>query len=332
MARLIESAVKYGGITMKYLVTGGAGFIGSTLVNRISKDAEIVIVDDLSMGDVNNIEGLTERQIEFVKGSVTNTALMERILSTNQFDYIFHFAAVASVADSVARPVETHQVNFESVLNLLELCRKYQNGLKRLVFASSAAVYGDEETLPKVEESVIRPLTPYAVDKFAAERYALNYATLYGVPTSAVRFFNVYGPNQNPASPYSGVLSILTDRYQKRLQGEESSFTLFGDGSQTRDFVFIEDVVDALLLVAESKDSLANVYNVGTGNAISLNDVIKVYQEFLKIDLPIQYQDVRSGDIQASYANIDKLKSLGYSPKYTVLSGIQAYLKATIQK
>lgn len=317
---------------MKYLVTGGAGFIGSTLVNRVSKNAEIVIVDDLSMGDLKNIEGLAERQIQFVKGSVTDTDLMKRVLSNNQFDYIFHFAAVASVADSVARPVETHQVNFESVLNLLELCRNYQNDLKRLVFASSAAVYGDEPTLPKAEESVIRPLTPYAVDKFAAERYALNYATLYGVPTSAVRFFNVYGPNQNPASPYSGVLSILTDRYQKRLNGEEASFTLFGDGSQTRDFVFIEDVVDALLLVAESAESLANVYNVGTGDAISLNDVIKVYRDFLKTDLPIHHEAVRSGDIPASYANIAKLKSLGYAPKYTILSGIQAYLEATISR
>lgn len=317
---------------MKYLVTGGAGFIGSTLVNRVSTNAEIVIVDDLSMGDLKNIEGLAERQIQFVEGSVTDTDLMKRVLSNNQFDYIFHFAAVASVADSVARPVETHQVNFESVLNLLEFCRNYQNDLKRLVFASSAAVYGDEPTLPKAEESVIRPLTPYAVDKFAAERYALNYATLYGVPTSAVRFFNVYGPNQNPASPYSGVLSILTDRYQKRLNGEEASFTLFGDGSQTRDFVFIEDVVDALLLVAESAESLANVYNVGTGDAISLNDVIKVYRDFLKTDLPIHHEAVRSGDIPASYANIAKLKSLGYAPKYTILSGIRAYLEATIQK
>lgn len=317
---------------MKYLVTGGAGFIGSTLVNRVSKNAEIVIVDDLSMGDLKNIEGLAERQIQFVEGSVTDTDLMKRVLSNNQFDYIFHFAAVASVADSVARPVETHQVNFESVLNLLEFCRNYQNDLKRLVFASSAAVYGDEPTLPKAEESVIRPLTPYAVDKFAAERYALNYATLYGVPTSAVRFFNVYGPNQNPASLYSGVLSILTDRYQKRLNGEEASFTLFGDGSQTRDFVFIEDVVDALLLVAESAESLANVYNVGTGDAISLNDVIKVYRDFLKTDLPIHHEAVRSGDIPASYANIAKLKSLGYAPKYTILSGIQAYLEATISR
>lgn len=317
---------------MKYLVTGGAGFIGSTLVNRVSKNAEIVIVDDLSMGDLKNIEGLAERQIQFVEGSVTDTDLMKRVLSNNQFDYIFHFAAVASVADSVARPVETHQVNFESVLNLLELCRNYQNDLKRLVFASSAAVYGDEPTLPKAEESVIRPLTPYAVDKFAAERYALNYATLYGVPTSAVRFFNVYGPNQNPASPYSGVLSILTDRYQKRLNGEEASFTLFGDGSQTRDFVFIEDVVDALLLVAESAESLANVYNVGTGDAISLNDVIKVYRDFLKTDLPIHHEAVRSGDIPSSYANIAKLKSLGYAPKYTILSGIQAYLEATVSR
>ena len=130
------------------------------------------------------------------------------------------------MADSVERPVETHQVNFESVLMLLELIRKYQKGLKRLVFSSSAAVYGDEPTLPKKEESVIRPLTPYAVDKFAAEQYVLDYNHLYGVKTSAVRFFNVYGPNQNPESPYSGVISILVDRYKKIQKGEDTQLSL----------------------------------------------------------------------------------------------------------
>lgn len=150
-----------------FLITGGAGFIGSTLANYYSKDNQVVVIDDLSMGQTENLN--TSENITFIEGSVIDQQLMEKVLQEYQFDYIFHLAAIASVADSVARPVETHQVNFESVLQLLELIRKYQKDLKRLVFASSAAVYGDEPTLPKQEESVIRPLTPYAVDKFASE-------------------------------------------------------------------------------------------------------------------------------------------------------------------
>ena len=215
-------------MSYKYLITGGAGFIGSTLANYLSKENSVIVIDDLSMGKEENL--IKSSKLQFINGSVTDSELMNDILSNNTFDYVFHLAAIASVADSVERPVETHQVNFESVLMLLELIRKYQKGLKRLVFSSSAAVYGDEPTLPKKEESVIRPLTPYAVDKFAAEQYVLDYNHLYGVKTSAVRFFNVYGPNQNPESPYSGVISILVDRYKKIQKGEDTQFILFGEG------------------------------------------------------------------------------------------------------
>lgn len=317
----------------KYLITGGAGFIGSTLAKRVAKENEVVIVDDLSMGDKKNIIGLGEKDnIRFIEGSVTDQSLMTGLLQEEQFDYIYHLAAIASVADSVARPVETHVVNFESVLSLLELCRKYQQSLKRLIFASSAAVYGDEPTLPKQEESVIRPLTPYAVDKFAAERYVLNHCHLYDVPTSAVRFFNVYGPNQNPKSPYSGVLSILTDRYQTLLNGKETSFTVFGDGQQTRDFVFVEDVIDALLLISDSQAALGNVYNVGTGEATSLNQVLAIYRDFLDTEISVEYTAGREGDIPRSYADVDRLKGLGFEPKFDVKTGIQAYLKQTLNR
>ncbi|MFY1067100.1 NAD-dependent epimerase/dehydratase family protein [Enterococcus sp. AD013-P3] len=319
---------------MDYLITGGAGFIGSTLINRLAEDLNnnIFVVDDLSMGELGNIDNMEERNINFIKASVTDSEVMEKLLVENNFDYIFHLAAVASVADSVARPLETHEVNFKSVLQLLELCRNYQTGLKRLVFASSAAVYGDEPTLPKQEESIIRPLTPYAVDKFAAERYVLNHYSLYGVPTSAVRFFNVYGPNQNPNSPYSGVLSILTDRFQKMIDQHESQFTVFGDGEQTRDFIFVEDVVDALLLVSKSESSLGNVYNVGTGTATSLNDVITLYKKIIEVDIPVVYTEAREGDIPRSFADNRRLVDLGFIPKYTIESGIQTYLESVLKK
>lgn len=307
-----------------YLITGGAGFIGSTLANHLSKENSVIVVDDLSMGKQENLDD--NSNLNLIKGSVTDKKLMEDIFSSNQFDYIFHLAAIASVADSVERPVETHQINFESVLMLLELIRKYQKDLKRLVFSSSAAVYGDEPTLPKHEESVIRPLTPYAVDKFAAEQYVLDYNHLYGVKTSAVRFFNVYGPNQNPESPYSGVISILVDRYKKIQKGEDTHFTLFGDGSQSRDFVFIEDVIQALLLVASKEESLGKQFNVGTGNAITLNELIEVIDETLGIKLALKHESERDGDIKDSVADISRLKGLGYNPNFSVQEGMKKYL------
>lgn len=308
------------------LITGGAGFIGSTLANHLSKKSSVIVLDDLSMGKEENL--VKNSNLTFVNGSVTDKELMNEVLSKNTFDYIFHLAAIASVADSVERPVETHQINFESVLMLLELIKKYQKDLKRLVFSSSAAVYGDEPTLPKKEESVIRPLTPYAVDKFAAEQYVLDYNHLYGIPTSAVRFFNVYGPNQNPESPYSGVISILVDRYKKIQAGAETEFTLFGDGSQSRDFVFIEDVIQALLLVASKEDSLGRQFNVGTGEALDLNELIGVIDEALDIKLPVKYEAERDGDIKDSVADISRLKSLGFKPNFSVQAGMRKYLES----
>lgn len=312
----------------KILITGGAGFIGSTLANHLGKENVVIVVDDLSMGKVENLE--MDRNITFIEGDVADSVLMEEIIRANQFDYIFHLAAVASVADSVARPVETHRVNFESVLMLLELVRKYQPNLKRIVFSSSAAVYGDEPTLPKKEESIIRPLTPYAIDKFAAEQYVLDYCHLYDVPGSAVRFFNVYGPNQNPNSPYSGVISILVDRYKKQLAGEKTSFTLYGDGSQSRDFVYIDDVIQALLLVANKEAALGEQFNVGTGKATTLLTLIQTIDQILETELTLEYQPERSGDIHDSLADISKIQSIGYLPNYDVLSGMKSYLKTEI--
>ena len=311
-------------MSYKYLITGGAGFIGSTLANYLSKENSVIVIDDLSMGKEENL--IKSSKLQFINGSVTDSELMNDILSNNTFDYVFHLAAIASVADSVERPVETHQVNFESVLMLLELIRKYQKDLKRLVFSSSAAVYGDEPTLPKKEESVIRPLTPYAVDKFAAEQYVLDYNHLYGVKTSAVRFFNVYGPNQNPESPYSGVISILVDRYKKIQKGEDTQFILFGEGSQSRDFVFIEDVVQALLLVAKKEESLGKQFNVGTGIATTLNGLIEIIDRTLGFKLPLEHEAERDGDIKESVADISRLKSLGFTPSFSVREGMKRYL------
>lgn len=310
---------------MNYLITGGAGFIGSTLANHLFRlGHRVTVVDDLSMGKKENLTS----GVHFIKASVTNQEFMTTLLKDDCYDYIFHLAAIASVADSVERPIETHQVNFDSVLSLLELTKKFQPKLKRLIFSSSAAIYGDEPTLPKKEESVIRPLTPYAIDKFSAEQYVLTYCRLYKVPTSVVRFFNVYGPNQNPESPYSGVISILVDQYKKIIAGKPSSFQMFGDGEQSRDFIYVEDVIQALLLVADNPSALGQQFNVGTGTAISLNQLIQTINQILKTELPVSYKKKRDGDIEISLADNQKLKKLGFSSNFSLLEGITQYLKS----
>lgn len=306
------------------LITGGAGFIGSNLANFYSSNYKIIVVDDLSMGNLANLNH--SDNIHFIKGDVTDTDFMLTVLSDYSFEYIFHLAAIASVADSIERPLETHKVNFESVLNLLELVRIYQGNLKKLIFSSSAAVYGDEPTFPKTEESAICPLTPYAIDKFSAERYVLAYNQLYNLPTAAVRFFNVYGINQNPKSPYSGVISILIDRYKKLNSGLSESFTIFGNGHQSRDFVYIDDVVQALSIIAETDDSLGNVYNIGTGHSTSLNTLIEISNQILDVRLPITHLPERSGDIMHSIADISKIKNLGYKSVFSINDGLLNYI------
>lgn len=280
------------------------------------------------MGKIENINHLPNTV--FHEKSVTDKEFMENLLTTENFDFIYHLAAVASVADSVVRPIETHVVNFDSTLIILETLRNMEESrLKRLVFASSAAVYGDEETLPKVEESVIRPLSPYAVDKFASEKFVLAYNNLYHVPTSAVRFFNVFGPNQNPNSPYSGVISIIVDAFERQIRlKEKSEFNLFGDGTQSRDFIYIADVVQALEIVAQSEDSLGNVYNVGTGMETEINDLLTFISEILDEEIIVNMLEERVGDIKKSVGDISQLSSLGFEQHYSVKEGLVEYLKS----
>lgn len=306
-------------VNSNILITGGAGFIGSSLANALLPENKVTVIDNLSMGDFDNLED--SNNLTKMVGDVTDSEFLKRIFSENDFGYIFHLAAVASVADSVARPYETHRVNFDSTMTILEILRQNKKSLKRFVFSSSAAVYGNELTLPKKEESVIRPLTPYAIDKFASEKMAMIYNDLYGVPTSATRFFNVYGPKQNPASPYSGFISILVNRLK-----EDTELTIFGDGRQSRDFVYIDDVIQALLLIATSERSLGNVYNVGTGISSTLNDLISLAQKITQKKLSIKFEAARQGDIKDSLSDISKLKEIGYSSVFDLANGMKKYL------
>lgn len=310
----------------KVLITGGAGFIGSTLADRLIKNGDqVVIVDDLSMGDIENLP--QSMNVTFYNESITKQAFMADLLITNNFDYIYLLAAIASVADSIERPIETHEVNQNANLNILETIRKEKLTPKKIVFSSSAAVYGNGPELPKKETSSIDPMSPYAIDKFATERFMVDYGKLYGLPTVCTRFFNVYGPKQNPKSPYSGVLSIVSDCLVKN-----DVFTLFGDGSQTRDYVYIDDVVDALLILATTSDAKWDVYNVATGQSISLIDVIGAYESASVEKLKVEKKEARLGDVQDSVADITKLRGLGYEPKVDVNTGLAKYWDALQEK
>lgn len=308
------------------LITGGAGFIGSNLANHLSQSMVITVIDNLSMGKLENLK--FNDNLTFIEGDICDDAVLENLLATQPFDYIFHFAAIASVADSVEHPLETNLVNFNATIRLLELVKTYQKNLKRLVFSSSASVYGDEPTIPKSEMSPIKPQTPYAVDKFASESYLINAYKLYNVPTSVARFFNVFGVNQNPKSPYSGVISILLDKYQALSNGEKIEFTLYGDGEQARDFIYIEDVIQGLLMIAKSEDSLGQVFNFGTGKMTTLNELIQVLNQSYQLELPVKKEAARKGDIEKSLADITKLKALGYCPKVSLEKGLSIYVNA----
>lgn len=251
--------------------------------------------------------------------SISDHQFMHQLLDDGRFDYIYYLAAVSSVADSVERPLETHEVNQESVVDTLEYIRSNHLPIKRFLFTSSAAVYGNLPDFPKREDSHVQPLTPYAIDKYASERFTIDYGNLYGLPTTAVRFFNVYGPRQNPDSPYSGVLSIIT-----KCMKEGKPFTLYGDGSQTRDFVYVDDVVSALITISK-QDGKPRVYNVANGDETPLIDVIHTYEEISGKQIAINYKESRNGDINKSRADITRLNSIGFSPKWSLKEGLKNY-------
>lgn len=303
---------------MKALVTGGAGFIGSHLVDHlVDKGIEVTVVDDLSMGSIDNID--SKDQVTIHVEDVRNEEFMNQLLLEQKFDYIYFLAAVASVYDSIEHPAETHTVNQTAVLNMLEFIRTSNLKIKKFLFTSSAAVYGNLPELPKREDSRVDPISIYAIDKYATERFALAYGNLYAIPTVCVRLFNVYGPRQNPSSLYSGVLSILTD-----CLVEDKTFTLFGDGSQTRDFIFIDDVIQALELVT-MKSEQHEVFNVANGNEVSLTDIIETYENITNKKLEIKREASRLGDVHQSVADNSKLKGLGYSTDWTLEEGLSRY-------
>jgi UDP-glucose 4-epimerase len=296
------------------LVTGGAGFIGSHLVEAlVAGGCRVTVLDDLSSGHASNLEPVAGR-ITFMRGSICERGMVEKAAAG--CEVVFHLAAVVSVPKTVDDPLGSAAVNEAGSLNVLEAARGAQ--VRRLVFASSSAVYGDDPTLPKREDLPLKPLTPYAVQKLAVEYYLRVYQLLYGLETVGLRFFNVFGPRQDPSSPYSGVISIFMN---KALAGEAP--VIYGDGGQSRDFVFVEDVVQALISAAKSASAPGKVFNVGTGKSMTISGLWEVIAALSGSgDKPVS-QPPRPGDIPHSLSAIDSAAAdLGFVPRVSLERGL----------
>lgn len=287
----------------KIVVTGGLGFIGSHLVERFNKNNEVVIVDDQTSGNIENIKALDLSKIDTTFGSINTLNLNETFEGA---DYVFHLAAVTSVPQSVQDPVKCNEVNITGTLKVLEAARKAD--VKKLIFSSSSAVYGETETLPITEEVPINPLSPYAVTKATGELYCNVYSEIYGLPTTSLRYFNVFGPRQDPNSHYAAVIPIFID---KLLKNERP--TIYGNGEQTRDFVSVEKVVDANILAAKTSET--GVFNIGLGKSTSINQLYEIVKESVKKDIEPVYESARSGEIKHSVADISKARSIGFEPE-----------------
>ncbi|MDH5648402.1 MAG: NAD-dependent epimerase/dehydratase family protein [Gammaproteobacteria bacterium] len=303
---------------MTVLVTGGAGFIGSHLVEQLlSAGRKVRVLDNLSMGKKENLP-LAVPDLEFIEGDIRDPMTVEKCVAG--VSAIVHLAAVASVQASIDDPLSTHQSNFDGTLHLLEAARKHQVG--RFLYACSAAVYGDTEVLPVPETLIPKPLSPYAVDKLAGEYYLLYYFNKHGLNATSFRFFNIYGPRQDPSSPYSGVISIFVDRL--RAGGE---VTVFGDGKQTRDFVYVKDLATLLAEALERTDLGGAVTNVGTGRECSLLQLLDALESISGKTLKRNFADPRVGDIRYSRADVTRLQSLfSRIPATPIQQGLKALL------
>jgi nucleoside-diphosphate-sugar epimerase len=299
---------------LKILVTGGAGFIGSHLVDAlVSQGHKIIVLDNLSSGKLTNLVDV-ENHIEFVPGDIRDLDLLIRILEG--CDLVYHMAAMVSVDQTVKEPIASSQINDCGTLNVLEACRK--NKVRRFIFSSSSAIYGDAPGFPKNEKMSSKPQSPYAVQKMTGENYASIYNDLYGVETVCLRYFNVFGPRQDPSSPYSGVISI----FMSKAATETQPF-IYGDGDQTRDFIFVADVVLANILAAKKNEAAGMAINIGTGCQISVNQLWELICRINKIRLLPQYFPSRKGDIKHSVASIKRAKTLlNFSPQYSIERGL----------
>jgi UDP-glucose 4-epimerase len=302
---------------MRALVTGGAGFIGSHIAQRLLETGhEVVVLDNFSSGSKANVAAIG-KDVRVVEGDVRDLGTVETCAAG--CEVIFHEAAIVSVPYSIERPQESHDVNIQGTLNVLQAARKART--RRVLFASSAATYGEEPTLPKTEAMRPEPMSPYGVEKLTGEHYLATWSKLFGVETVALRYFNVFGPRQDPKSAYSGVISIFVDRI---LAGRPITF--FGDGEQSRDFVYVANVVDANILAATREGVSGRVFNVACGKRTTLRQLASLIERAAgRTQSPVErvFADPRAGDIKDSVADISRARAeLGYEPAVDVETGL----------
>ncbi len=296
-----------------YLVTGGAGFIGSHLAEELVRRGERVrVVDNLVTGKRQNLAHI--KSVEFIEGDLADLDVAHRAVSG--MDYVLHQAAIPSVPRSVQDPITSNRANIDASLNVLVAAR--DAGVKRLVYAGSSSAYGNTPTLPKVETMPTAPLSPYALQKLVAEQYCQMFTALYGLETVTIRYFNVFGPRQDPSSPYSGVISLFISAL---CDGRRP--TIYGDGEHTRDFTYVANVVDGVLRACTAERASGEVINVATGGRISLNKLFKTIGEIVGSHVEPIYAEPRAGDVKDSQADIAKARRvLGYEPIVSFEDGL----------
>jgi len=307
----------------KILVTGGAGFIGSHIVDRLLEIGfDVTVIDDLSYGRNDNIiHNQGNRSFHFIKGDIRDQSLLKRTIK--DIDAIFHQAALVNVALAVVNPELANSINITGSLNLLKA--SIDQGVKRFVYASTAAVYGDNMNSKSSETDSTNPISPYGISKLAAEQYANYFYRTYGLDTVSLRYFNVYGPRQNldAQSPYSGVISTFFNTLLNN-----NPLVIHGDGEQTRDFVFVEDIIEANILALDSRSGVGKSFNIGTGTSYSINYLAETLKHLLnRKNLKNVYCEPRLGDIRHSCADISKASSiLGYKPKVSLEEGLKRFV------
>ena len=299
----------------RVMVTGGAGFIGSHLTDSlVTNGCQVTVLDNLSTGHLANLNAVQD-QIEFIRGDIRDAEMVSR--ATAGCEFIFHLAAVVSVPQTVEQPVTSAQVNDMGTLHVFEAARKA--GADGVVFASSSAIYGDDPELPKRENMLPKTLSPYAAQKMTGEYYTQVYTHLFGLKATCLRFFNVFGPRQDPSSPYSGVISIFM---AKAIAGEAP--TIYGDGNQSRDFVYVADVVQAVQMAAASSGAAGSSLNIGSGRPVTVNHLWRQVCRINGSNMSPVYGPPRPGDIYASVADIEKAKSqIGFSPEIDFGQGLE---------
>lgn len=306
-------------LTSKVLVTGGAGFIGSNLADElIRQGARVTIIDNFATGFRENLEEISG-DFEFIEGDITDLATVAK--AVEGVEVVFHEAALPSVPRSVEDPAETHRVCVDGTFNLL--LKSKEAGVRRFIYAASSSAYGDQETLPKVETMRADPLSPYAAAKLTGELYCRSFQNVYGLETISLRYFNVFGPRQNPASMYSGVISRFIDAL---MTGQTP--VIFGDGEQSRDFTFIDNVVDVNIKAAQATAGFGETMNAANGERITLNELLDVLKKITaREDVTARYEPARNGDVKHSQAdNTRATDALGYEK----LVGLEEGLKKTI--